>query len=694
MSDTTTLQTTNTLSSADVPSAPPEAHQRAAAEGAGNTDSIYSGMSATYSPEDNKLRLRSAARLSPDLYARLKRHGFSWAPRQEVFVASMWSPGREDLLLELCGEIGDEDCTLIERAEERAERFEGYSERRSADAAAAHAAVQAIAGRFEMGQPILVGHHSERRARKDKERMDDGMRKAVRMWDTSQYWAQRAQAAKAHAEYKQLPAVRHRRIKTLQAELRKQQRRHEQATDLLALWQAEGLDLARALRLAAADYITIQRDGISYPESIYSLLESGALTVSDALGIVVKRYTTNLSWYGRWISHYSNRIAYESAMLEEAGGLKADAFDIQVGGRVLVRNEWLAVLRVTRKDGAIVSVSTNCRYVRVKSIEQIKDYRPPSEEDADAVKAATTLPPMCNYPGEDFHHMTKAEWDATHKDYKGSRRAGQGAMTRPDLRRPEIKDSGAGLHRVRVVVRRGSLVPVFLTDAKRKDPPPAAPDAPAAPKPLEIEKEAREARPAHQPVPPTEFDAMRQQLRNGGAQVVIAPQLFPTPAPLAEMVARLARLAPGARVLEPSAGTGSLVHAALQILNEAGGSASAFHAIEIDRALAGRLQERHSQLTVRCADFLELVPEEFEAFDSVLMNPPFLNAQDIKHIEHARRFLKPGGRLVAICANGPRQQAALRHVAVGTGGFYRPLPEGSFASSGTQVATALVVING
>ena len=36
----------------------------------------------------------------------------------------MWTPEREDLLLELCGEIEDEDTTLIERAEARAERFE------------------------------------------------------------------------------------------------------------------------------------------------------------------------------------------------------------------------------------------------------------------------------------------------------------------------------------------------------------------------------------------------------------------------------------------------------------------------------------------------------------------------------------------------------------------------------------------
>lgn len=66
-------------------------------------------MTATYSPEDNKLRLYSLSRLSRDLYDRVKVAGFKWAPKQELFVAPMWTPDREDLLLDLCGEIGDED---------------------------------------------------------------------------------------------------------------------------------------------------------------------------------------------------------------------------------------------------------------------------------------------------------------------------------------------------------------------------------------------------------------------------------------------------------------------------------------------------------------------------------------------------------------------------------------------------------
>ncbi len=51
------------------------------------------------------------------------------------------------------------------------------------------------------------------------------------------------------------------------------------------------------------------------------------------------------------------------------------------------------------------------------------------------------------------------------------------------------------------------------------------------------------------------------------------------------------------------------------------------------------------------------------------MNPPFANGQDIKHITHALRYLSPGGRLVAICANGPRQNDKLRPIVDARGGI-------------------------
>ena len=71
------------------------------------------------------------------------------------------------------------------------------------------------------------------------------------------------------------------------------------------------------------------------------------------------------------------------------------------------------------------------------------------------------------------------------------------------------------------------------------------------------------------------------------------------------------------------------------------------------------------------------------------MNPPFAKGADIKHIRHALQFVKPGGRLVALCANGPRQQRELEPIA----STYEPLPEGSFKSSGTSVRVVLLTFD-
>lgn len=48
-------------------------------------------------------------------------------------------------------------------------------------------AVHRLADSIPLGQPILVGHHSERRARRDVERIHDGMSKACELADLAQH---------------------------------------------------------------------------------------------------------------------------------------------------------------------------------------------------------------------------------------------------------------------------------------------------------------------------------------------------------------------------------------------------------------------------------------------------------------------------------------------------------------------------
>ena len=54
-------------------------------------------ITATYSPDDNKIRLTASNRLDGATYERVKAAGFAWAPKLEQFIAPMWTPARADL---------------------------------------------------------------------------------------------------------------------------------------------------------------------------------------------------------------------------------------------------------------------------------------------------------------------------------------------------------------------------------------------------------------------------------------------------------------------------------------------------------------------------------------------------------------------------------------------------------------------
>ena len=66
--------------------------------------------------------------------------------------------------------------TYRERREARAASLREWAAGREAKAAAHFRAVHDLAERIPLGQPILVGHHSEAHARKDAARIDQGMR--------------------------------------------------------------------------------------------------------------------------------------------------------------------------------------------------------------------------------------------------------------------------------------------------------------------------------------------------------------------------------------------------------------------------------------------------------------------------------------------------------------------------------------
>jgi phospholipid N-methyltransferase len=592
---------------------------------------------ATYSPDDNKLRLYASARLDAATYARVKAAGFSWAPKQELFVAPMWTPARAALLVELAGTIDDEDTTLAERAEIRAGRFDELSDKRANDSARAAEAVRAIADGIPLGQPILIGHHSERHARKDAERIESGMRKTVALWETAQYWKDRAAGAIRNAKYKERPDVRARRIARIEADLRKVEKTAQRAEAMLRAWAAPWERLRKkdgsAVTPREAVVYLANQDGSYYAaEHVHRSGYVGPLSLWEAAGgningadpdtvaiatpaeiceRAMSNHRAHLANVAPWIDHYQFRLAYERAMLAADGGTVAQRTGPQKGGAVRCwaspRGGWSYIQKVNKVSVTVLDNWGNGgrNFTRTIPFDKLSAVMTPEEVDA-ARTEGRLIESACG--------------------------CGFALCKGPEATEPEQ---------------------------------PTAPSAPAAP----------------------DVDAMRASLA-AGVTVATVPQLFPTPRDLAERMAEAADITEGCEVLEPSAGTGVLLGALGGRWHAQGGRAVA---VEINAGLCNRLRDEFPLTDVRCADFLAC-NGDLGKFDRIVMNPPFTNGADIRHIQHARQFLKPGGRLVALCADGPRQREALQAMAEDSGGYYEPLPAGTFAAQGTGVNVALLVV--
>lgn len=581
------------------------------------TTETNSDHQATYSPEDNKIRIYPAFYLEKEDYNRLKKAGFKYAPKQELFVAPMWTPQREDIALEFCGSIGDEDTSLVDRALIRADRFEGYKEKRANEAEATYNYVQDIADGIPLGQPILVGHHSEKKARKHANQIENGMKKAVSLFETSKYWEYRAKGVLRHTKYKERPDVRARRIKKLEAEKRKFEKNKKEAVKWLNFWFYPVV-FSRTRTLFALRYANLG-------PGVYYDFQDGKINYKEVRNIDVPRRVKTIQWAERWINHTNNRLTYEKTLLEEQG-----ASDL---------------LKPKKRP----KLPPLCNYKAPEGIELECMYN----------KGSLTVYPQVE--------MTKAEYKKLYSDYKGTRL---------------VENS----HRVRTaVLHKGSCkvdrVCVFLTDSKVHK----------KPAPVEVEEKTPEIPfvkdSAYVQPERTKFDDLKDNLNGEAVKTVVAPQLFPTPEKIAAKMVELAEIQPGETVLEPSAGSGNLVQAVVDSVD------TEVLAYEINQGLCSQLSNKFQpfKCCVKQADFLEIT-DFMGHYPKIIMNPPFENAADIKHIKHAVKFLAPGGRLVALCANGPRQNRELKTLAEGSGGFWEVLPDGSFKNSGTMVNAALLVI--
>ncbi|WP_140440109.1 DUF3560 domain-containing protein, partial [Escherichia coli] len=235
------------------------------------------------------------------------------------------------------------------------------------------------------------------------------MKRAVMLFERAEYWEERARSALLHAKYKERPDVRWRRIKKIEADLRKAEKTIAQSQKYLTMWRAESLDLNMAKLISSHDHISACFPLDTYPRPAEKSQYEGSRSLWSALDVS--------------------------------------------------RGEWLTIIRVNKSNGAVSSVTTpNYSFLGYSGTmkvtpDRITDYKAPSAEEAAVASQAAKRPPVVNYPGEGFREMTKAQWAALPRDCKAVRSV------------EEAEDHGAYRYR-RTMDNNFRLVNVYITDMK------------------------------------------------------------------------------------------------------------------------------------------------------------------------------------------------------------------------------------
>ena len=360
---------------------------------------------ATYCPEDDKLRLY-VGRVPREEYEFLRAEGWISTPKQDCDFVAVWNPSREATALQYAGFIGDEDTPPTERAADRAERFEGYREKRTNEAL----------GHADNLSSGSLGFQSQAKAEREERKLERMATKAGNQWDKAEYWQRRTAGVISHALHKSSPEVRMGRIKVIEAEIRREEKSRDEYNSKRWNWlQCSAMmpgdeQDQMAAKLAYCDihgnYKHPRTGRISY---LYDFLgaddrESDPLTGAEICALYLSKHG-ELGAEGPCLRHLRQRLAYEHQMLE-AQGTRAAMVEMEVGG-------WIAghqIHKVTKSPATGRVVSVELQHMSetnqwgypwsdgkgprmLKTLVKVERmsadaYRPPTDEERETFKAS------------------------------------------------------------------------------------------------------------------------------------------------------------------------------------------------------------------------------------------------------------------------------------------------------------------
>ncbi|WP_299011335.1 DUF3560 domain-containing protein [uncultured Shewanella sp.] len=283
---------------------------------------------ATYSVEDNKIRLYPKQHLEQEHYNFLKDLGFKWAPKQgqdktyNGLMYALWTTTREDFALLVSNSkfLDMEEMTLVERAAERAARFENYANNRLQDAHDYHAKALKVSEAVPAGQPILSGHHSEAKARKLQNTIKRCFQKSDDNISTFNYWIDRIKGVQYFANRKANYSTRFNRIKGLLKDLRDIQKKLNNAhygLTLLNKWLADFGHDNETLSRKVNVFCGVRLKATNLPVIPYKAYEG--MTAAEIINESIKSHQCTLHSQNihRKIAHLLGRIGYERGELGE-----------------------------------------------------------------------------------------------------------------------------------------------------------------------------------------------------------------------------------------------------------------------------------------------------------------------------------------------------------------------------------------
>jgi hypothetical protein len=247
-----------------------------------------------------------------------------------------------------------------ELAEKRASRYLERANNHKKISDGAYERSNQIAERFAGGQPILVGHHSEKGARRDKEKIHAAMSKSIQEGEYASHLADKAHATIAHSQRKHNKEFIGNRIEDCQKGLRDTDRRLAKLTPDQRLKNLEE-------KQAYLKFCQEDKWGVDDVQKAIDYLSDP--TCYDAAIARLKHDR----------EEFEEKLAYWQKQMEELGGVAYSNKTVKKDDWVLVSTGWYRVYRSNAKTATLHYFSHEQTWANPVKWHEIRNHKAAEE---------------------------------------------------------------------------------------------------------------------------------------------------------------------------------------------------------------------------------------------------------------------------------------------------------------------------